>query len=150
MTSVRFQHLFAVALGLGAAAVPCHAQLTRENDQPIERKGLADLVGGLVLDSTVTVLGHEFFSAFADAWRELDGGQRYSVTIFETPTARFGSSLRVQARGKTVYQAMLRPNRQEAREIAQTVAGDIFQGLIRAEAEQALFRDPDLGPEELQ
>jgi hypothetical protein len=44
---------------------------------------------------------------------------------------------------------LLRPSRQAARELAPTVAADIFNGLIQAEAEQALFRDPDLGPEEL-
>jgi hypothetical protein len=48
-----------------------------------------------------------------------------------------------------VSQSLLRPNRQAARELAQAVAGDVFQALIRAEAEQALFFDPDLGPEEL-
>lgn len=135
---------------LGGALLPCHAQLTRENERPIERRGLSDLAGGLVLNSTVTVLGHEFFSAYADAWRELDSAQRYSVTIYEVPTARFGSTIRIQAKGRTVYQAMLRPNRQAAREVAQSVAGDIFHSLIRAEAEEALFRDPDLGREELQ
>jgi curli production assembly/transport component CsgE len=147
-----------VARGLGAPMLPllvaalcgpAHAQLSRENEQPIERRGLADLVGGLVLDTTVTVLGHEFFSAYADAWRELDSAQRYSITIHEAPTARFGSAIRVQARGRTVYQSLLRPNRQAARELAQAVAGDIFNSLIRAEAEEALFRDPDLGREEL-
>jgi curli production assembly/transport component CsgE len=132
-----------------ALCASAHAQLSRENDQPIERRGLTDLAGGLVLDETVTVLGREFFVAYADAWRELDSGQRYSVTIREIPTARFGSSIRVQARGRTVYQSLLRPNRQAARELAPNVAGDIFNSLIQAEAEEALFRDPDLGPEEL-
>ena len=131
------------------AACTAHAQLTRENERPIESPGLANLLGGLLLDETVTVLGHEFFSAYADAWRELDGDQRYSVTIFEIPTARFGSTIRVQAQGRIVYQALLKPNRDAARDTAFAVAGDVFQGLIRAEAEQALFHDPDLGPEEL-
>lgn len=140
----------AVTLGIAIAGMPAFAQLTRENERPIEGNGLASLAGGLVLDATVTVLGYEFFSAFAVAWRELDAQQRYSVTISEVPNARFGSTIRVQARGRTLYQNLLRPNRLEARETAQAVAGDIFQDLIRAEAENALFRDPDLGPEELQ
>jgi len=139
----------ALASMLLVLAASAQAQLVRENARPIERPGLASLSGGLVLDATVTVLGHEFFSAYADAWRELDGDQRYSVTVSEVPTARFGSTLRVEAQGRTVYQALLRPNRQAARETAQAVAGDIFEGLIRKEAEQALFRDPDLAPEEL-
>ena len=139
----------AAGLALAACLLPCAAQLSRENEQPIERRGLADLTGGLVLDSTVTVLGYEFFSAYADAWREIDVGLRYSVTIYEVPTARFGSTMRVESKGRVVYQSLLRPNRQQARETAQAVAADIFQKLIREEAEQALFRDPDLGPEEL-
>jgi curli production assembly/transport component CsgE len=129
--------------------MPALAQLTRENDRPIERRGLADLAGGLVLDATVTVLGHEFFTAYADAWRELDTEQRYSITIQEIPTARVGSTLRVQARGRVAYQSLLRPNRQAARELAPVVAAEIFNGLLRTEAEEALFRDPDLGREEL-
>ena len=138
-----------MACVLAASSALVHAQLIRENERPIERPGLANLAAGLVLDETVTVLGHEFFSAYADAWRELDGDQRYSVTVSEVPTARFGSTIRVQAQGRMVYQSLLRPNRQAAREVAQGVAGDVFQSLIRAEADQALFRDPDLGPEEL-
>jgi curli production assembly/transport component CsgE len=138
------------AMLLAVAAGAAQAQLVHENEQPIERPGLASLAGGLVLDATVTVLGHEFFNSFAAAWRELDAGQRYSVTVSEVPTARFGSTIRVQAQGRTVYQALLRPSREAAREIAQAVAGDTFQALIRNEAEQALFRDPDLGREELQ
>jgi curli production assembly/transport component CsgE len=138
-----------MSLLIAATVGSARAQLSRENDQPIERPGLANLAGGLVLDATVTVLGREFFSAYADAWRELDREQRYSVTIHEAPTARFGSTIRVQARGRTAYQTLLRPNRLAARELAQTVAGDIFNSLIRAEAEEALFRDPDLGREEL-
>lgn len=140
----------AVILGIAIAGTPAFAQLTRENERPIEGNGLASLTGGLVLDATVTVLGYEFFNAFAVAWRELDAQQRYSVTISEVPNARFGSTIRVQARGRMLYQNLLRPNRLEARETAQAVAGDIFQELIRTEAENALFRDPDLGPEELQ
>lgn len=148
MSAVRRVAAGLACIGLIAAG-SVHAQLTRENARPIERPGLANLAGGLVLDATVTVLGHEFFSAYADAWRELDADQRYSVTISESPTARFGSTIKVQAQGRMVYQSLLRPNRQAARELAQMVAGDVFQALIRAEAEQALFFDPDLGPEEL-
>jgi len=141
----------AIAAAFAAVAVLCaHGQLVRENEQPIERLGPVDLAGGLVLDATVTVLGHEFFTAFADAWRDLDGLQRYSVTVHEMPTARFGSTIRIQSQGRTVYQALLGPNRQAAREFAQNLAGDIFQQLLRTEAEQALTRDLDLGPEELQ
>ncbi|HVE52665.1 MAG TPA: CsgE family curli-type amyloid fiber assembly protein [Ramlibacter sp.] len=140
----------ACCLLAAGACLPAQAQVTRENLAPIEGRGLATLVGGLVLDSTVTVLGYEFFSAFAVAWRELDAQQRYSVTISETPTARFGSTIRVHSRGKTLWQNLVRPNRLAARETAQAVAGDLFQNMIRAEAEEALFRDPDLGPEELQ
>lgn len=139
-----------IASCLAAGSVlAAHGQLVRENELPIERSGVVDLAGGLVLDSTVTVLGHEFFSAFADAWRDLDSLQRYSVTVQETPTARFGSTMRIQAQGRTVYQALLGPNRQAARDVAQNLAGDIFQQLLRTEAEQALTRDLDLGPEEL-
>jgi curli production assembly/transport component CsgE len=144
----RVHRTLLVPVLLAALCGSASAQLSRENEQPIERRGLADLAGGLVLDATVTVLGREFFSAYADAWRDLDSGQRYSVTIHEVPTARFGSTIRVQSRGSVVYQALLRPSRQAARELAPRVAADIFNGLIRAEAEQALFRDPDLGPEE--
>jgi curli production assembly/transport component CsgE len=139
----------ACCVAAAMACAPAQAQLTRENETPIENRGLATLLGGLVLDATVTVLGYEFFSAFAVAWRELDMQQRYSVTISELPNARFGSTIRVHSRDRTLYQSLLRPSRVAARETAQAVAGDLFQNLMRAEAEEALFRDPDLGPEEL-
>jgi curli production assembly/transport component CsgE len=144
------RHRAPLAVFLLVAAAATQAQLIRENQVPIEGRGTSDLSAGLVLDSTVTVLGREFFSAFADAWRELDVQQRYGVTIFETPTARFGSTIRIHSRGRQIWQSLLRPSRQEARELAPTVAGDLFQGLMRMEAEEALFKDPDMAPEELQ
>lgn len=70
-------------------------------------------------------------ASISEAWRELDSGQRYSITIQEVPTARFGSTIRVQVGGRTVHRSLLRPNRQAARELAHTLAGDIFQGLLR-------------------
>jgi curli production assembly/transport component CsgE len=139
-----------LAVFLFLAVAAAHAQLIRENHLPIEGRGTADLAAGLVLDSTVTVLGREFFAAFADAWRELDAHQRYGITISETPTARFGSTIRIHSRGRQIWQTMLRPSRQEARELAPNVAGDLFQGLMRTEAEEALVKDPDMAPEELQ
>lgn len=138
--------LFLLLLALVAAPA---AQAQRENDQPIESRGLANLNSGLLIDGTVTVLGHEFFNAFAAAWREIDNRQRYSISVFEYPTARFGSRIVLQYRQQVIFNSLLRPNRQAARELAPVVAGDIFQALIAREAEEALFRDADLAKEEL-
>ena len=140
----------ALAAVLIALLLAGTASAQRENDQPIESRGLADLNRGLLIDGTVTVLGHEFFNAFAAAWREIDSRQRYSLSVFEYPTARFGSRIVLQYRQQVIFNSLLRPNRQAARELAPVLAGDIFQSLIAREAEEALFRDADLGKEELQ
>lgn len=130
-------------------ARPASAQLVRENAAPIENRGAADLSQGLLIDNTVTVLGREFFEGFATTWRELDTLQRHSLSIHESPTARLGSSVRVQHKTMTIYQTLLRPNRQAARDLSQQAATELFRTVISAEAD-GLFRDPDLAPQELQ
>lgn len=136
--------------GSAFGASPSAAELARENVLPIESRGLADLKGGLLIDHTVTVLGQAFYGGFAAAWRELDGLQRYSVAVSEIPNARFGSTISIHQGGRSLFKAPLGPSRQIARERAQAVAAELFQALLQQEAESAFYKDPDLGPEELQ
>ena len=52
-----------------------------------------DPLAGVVVNRTITVLGRDFYQAFTTQWRQKDVSNQYTITIFERPSARFGSEI---------------------------------------------------------
>lgn len=87
-------------------------------------------ISGLILDSTKTKPGRDFFEFFNTHWREIKGIQ-YSVTIKELPDASRGSFLFVLVDDTTVYQQRLNPQpdliEQAARQAVERVQIYLFR-----------------------
>ncbi|TFW09322.1 hypothetical protein E4K72_06590 [Oxalobacteraceae bacterium OM1] len=114
-----------------------------------ERRIADDPLAGTVVDETVTVAGHEFFQAFIAAWRESDGSERHSLRIVERASARFGSQLWIESAQRRVFQAAVPASREARRTLAEDTAGWVARQAAEADVERLLFRDPDLGHDEL-
>lgn len=108
-----------------------------------------DRLGALVVNQTVTVAGQEFFQHFVAAWREREMADRYSISITERPTARFGSQLWVEYAQRRVLQLQLPASRSGLQALGERAAEAVFQRVADAELERLLFRDLDLAPDEL-
>ena len=105
---------------------------------------------GVVTDATVTIFGQEFYRTFAMAWREQPRIDRYSLAVFERPSARWGSLVWVEYAGRRVFSAFLSPSRREHIRAAGLDAAHIaYRNVVDSEVERLLFRDPDLAREEL-
>jgi len=108
-----------------------------------------DPLGGMVINRTVTVLGNDFYQYFSTAWRELDANHLYTVSVYERPTARFGSEIWIQFRQTRVFHIFLAPARQAARPIGERAAEIVYKNIMQSELQRALFQSEDLAKEEL-
>ncbi|MBU4609104.1 hypothetical protein IMZ29_00615 [Achromobacter sp. GG226] len=108
-----------------------------------------DPLSGIVINRTVTVLGRDFYQFFAAAWRDQPDGTRYTVSVHERPTAQRGSEMWVQYGQRRVFHAYLSPQRSAARPVSRRAAAIALKNVIDIDVARLLFRDTDLGAEEL-
>ncbi|NLC37602.1 MAG: hypothetical protein GX772_14410 [Alcaligenaceae bacterium] len=108
-----------------------------------------DPLGGVVVNRTVTVLGKDFYRYFATYWSHYPEASQYSISIYERPTARFGSEIWVLYRQQRMFHAFLPPARQATRRISEIAVEQVLSNIAQREMERITTRNPDLGPEEL-
>lgn len=108
-----------------------------------------DPLGGVVVNRTVTVLGNDFYQDFTALWRQKDISNKFSISIYERPSARFGSEIWVQFRQKRMFHVFLPPARAATKKISAVAVELVYQNIADSEAERILVRSPDLGPEEM-
>lgn len=113
------------------------------------RKRFEDPLTGIIINRTITVLGKDFYHYFVTAWRQLDGNNTYTITIFERPSARFGSEVWVEYRRTRMFHMFMSPARQAARETGEAAARAAYESITANEVQRALFKSPDLAEEEL-
>lgn len=113
------------------------------------RRFLEDPLGGIIVNRTVTVQGQDFYRFFSTWWRELDQDGRYTISIHERPSARWGSEVWVQFHRDRVFHMFLPPARSRTREISKTAVEIAFDNITQNELQRAIFQSEDLGPEEM-
>lgn len=146
--ALRAACLAAVALVLFLAGAAPHAQEQTPAPQPDTRA--LDPYVGVVTDGTVTIFGQEFYRSFTAAWREQPRIDRYSLAVFERPSARWGSLVWVEYANRRVFSAFLSPSRREQIRAAGRDAAQIaYRNVVVSEVERLLIKDPDLAREEL-
>lgn len=126
-----------------AGAAPAHPGAT------LERRSLDPAYEGLVVNQTISSVGHDFYQAFVAAWREMPLNERYALTIGERPSARLGSQVWVEFSQRRIFQAVLPPARARIASVGAAAAELVHQRVVDSEVERLLFRDPDLGPDEI-
>jgi len=125
--------------------------LTDKDDAKVEleRRRPNDPLIGVVINRTITVLGREFYQYFSATWRDKELSERYTVTIYERPTAIRGSEMWVQYGNRRVYHAFLSPSRSAAKDISRKAVEIVYKNIIDLDVQQLLFKNEDLGPEEI-
>jgi curli production assembly/transport component CsgE len=114
-----------------------------------ERSLQRDPYGGVVINETVTVAGQDFYQQFVAAWRDRDLSDRFSIVIHERPSARLGSQIWVEAAQRRLFQAFLPTARAAVKTLSEQAVDVAYQQVTEAEVERLLFRDADLGADEL-
>lgn len=141
--------LYVASLLIGVLSSPAtFAQSAATAEQPVASG--SDPYVGVVADSTVTFIGQEFYRAFSAAWREFALSDRYAIGIFERPSARLGSLVWVEFGNQRIYSVYLSLARKDAiRQTAAAAAQIAYRNVLDLNANQLLFKDPDLGPAEM-
>ncbi|MGB3290708.1 MAG: curli production assembly/transport protein CsgE [Burkholderiaceae bacterium] len=156
---MRFSMIWLISLAAAAfspLARGQHPGLTQDTlprtvlDEGQKKKSVFDdPLGGVVTNRTVTVLGNDFYQDFTALWRQKDISNQFSLSIYERPSARFGSEIWIQFRQKRMFHAFLPPARARTKQISAAAVELVYQGIANSEAERILVRSPDLGPEEM-
>lgn len=105
-------------------------------------------VEGIVVNQTVTVAGQEFHAAFAASWADKPELPGYELAIRERPSARRGTTVEVEHRGRVVFRAILPPSRAQIGPLAGQAVDAVYEHAVAAQV-QHLVRDDDLAPDEI-
>jgi curli production assembly/transport component CsgE len=108
-----------------------------------------EIYGGVVANQTVTVAGQDFYQSFVAAWRDRDLSERFSISIHERPSARWGSQVWIEFAQRRIFQAALPTGRGGIRSLAEQAIEVAYQLIGEAEVDRLLFRDVDVGPDEM-
>jgi len=114
-----------------------------------QSQALQDLDAGVVVNQTLTMVGQDFYQFFVAAWRDKPLSERYSVSVHERPSARLGSQVWVEYANRRMFQTFLPPARARLRQAGEEAVEVVYQSIVEADVLNLLFRDPDLGPDEL-
>lgn len=107
------------------------------------------LLVGVVINRTVTVMGRDFYRNFVNAWRDQEMSGNYSVTVYERPSAIRGSEVWVQFGQRRVFQTYLFAARSAVKSISEQAAEIAYKNVVDISLQRLLFQGVDLGPEEI-
>jgi curli production assembly/transport component CsgE len=127
--------------GSAAAAAP-HPEVG-------DTRTLDESLGGIVSDEVVTMIGQSFYNSFTTLWRDYPLAERYNISIHERPDARWGSLVWVEYEHRRLFEAFLSPARTDIKQAAGRAAAQAYQNIVRVDIDRLLFRDQDLGPDEM-
>lgn len=100
---------------------------------------------GLVIDHTVTSVGHDFYRGFTDRWEK---NYPETITISERPSARWGSWISIKIGQDTLYQTLLFPNRRNFNREIDTAVSSVYEALSRRQIDKTLLGTGDLSGDE--
>ncbi len=108
-----------------------------------------EMYGGIVVDNTITPAGQDFYQYFVAAWRDMALSERYAIAIHERPSARRGTQIWVEFAQRRVFQVALPSGRSAIRSLSEQAVELTAQKVADVDIERLLFRDPDMGADEI-
>lgn len=120
---------------------------------PFQARGQVDIAGaevdGLVLDRTLTRVGHDFFREFVTRLGAEDGVPGLNLIVREKVTAQWGGFITVEANDQVIFTAPLRPKSGGVSDVADQAAGATADYLVRATSTELRGDEDDLDEGEL-
>ncbi|WP_226643161.1 curli production assembly/transport protein CsgE [Microbulbifer variabilis] len=107
------------------------------------------ILTGLVIDNTVSGIGHEFTRSLSLYISSNLSDFDYNLTVHERPSARWGSVVWVNYENKEVFRTVVYPGRRRFGQLVEQAVAQINNN-VRQQRLQALFsQNLDLAGEEL-
>ncbi|UIP26963.1 curli production assembly/transport protein CsgE [Photobacterium sp. TLY01] len=126
-----------------------------ENDEPLEvqdrLESLDSLreIDGVVIDRTMTRLGEEFYSLFAQKLEDQLDELKENISVKERPTALSGSIITVFHRQNIIYRTALSPGRQNIEEKTDQAVSAVKNYVLRWRIERYLKDTFDIDYDEI-
>ncbi len=108
-----------------------------------------DGVGGLLVNSTISVNGMTFFLNFLDFWREKPGSEKYDIEIGESLSRRLGNQVWVSFGQGRVFFSALPIQRDRIRPLSEQAADTSYAAVIMLSLPFVGGGDPDMAEDEI-
>lgn len=115
----------------------------------IDSGGLEAIDSGMIIDNTITLIGHEFAREFSAQRLDADTSPATTFTITERPSARWGSMIIISEGQNTLQTLFITPGRMNVREIAAQVEETMEQRLAQNRLRK-MIEAIELAPDELE
>lgn len=125
----------------GSSVAPAPQQSRTNTEQ--------DFLGGVITSRTITVLGWDFYQYFTAIWQAKYGNERISLSVYERPTAQWGSEIWIDYGQKRVFHAFLPPARAATKDVSMQAVDIVHKSVVDINVQRALYSDLDLAPEEM-
>ncbi len=117
-------------------------------DENFDSGGEED-IKGLIIDRTVTLVGLHFVRELGDYRRLHDINMESNLTVYERPSARWGSLIWVVSDREEVYRQFVSPKIGDIPQYAQQASDLIDKQLLRIKIRQLMLDTFDLDKKEL-
>ena len=94
--------------------------ITGLNDNIISAESL---LNNLVMDNTLSKMGHDFYEYFYEQWDPPETDQQFTVHINEKPAPGMGNMVMIKINYDEVFQSRLSPRQRAIEKIAQQAVG---------------------------
>ncbi len=105
-------------------------------------------IQGLIVDSTITRFGHDFYRAFSDRLADTSE-MNLDLVVRERPSARWGSLIWVEQDQRVLYRQFLQPNTSQVTDSAYLAADQVVEAIARRRLEELLQDNTDMEKDEL-
>jgi curli production assembly/transport component CsgE len=95
-----------------------------------------DGLDGLIINQTLTRFGQDFYNQFVKHWNEYQIMIPANLAVYERPSARWGSQIWIEYRGRRIFQRNVGPSMRAIDELANQAAARTFNLMLQ---EQSLF-----------
>lgn len=130
-------------------AAPVFAQDTPPAATAADSRVAPDQFAGIVTDQTITTAGHDFYQYFTALWHDKPLSDRFALAVRERPSARQGNRILIDYANRTVFEAVLPGARGNIPAIGERAVEIAYNAVSDADVKRLLFRDADLGADEL-
>jgi len=117
-----------------------------ESQKPVSA---LDLFDGIVIDQTITRAGKDFYQIFSASWHDQPLSDRYTISVREQPSARFGSQIYIVFGNRRIFQGQMSPNRSQIKMLSDAAVEMAYKAVTEGEMQRLLFKDPDIGQDEI-
>lgn len=108
-----------------------------------------DQFDGIVIDQTITRAGKDFYQLFSTNWHDQPLSERYTISVREQPSARFGSQVYIMFGNRRIFQGQISPNRHQIKMLSEAAVDIAYKAVTEGEMQRLLFKDPDIGRDEI-